>query len=204
MHLPLAFLSGEATGAEPGCVTFEKERFAITKTFSRLHYMLQCEPLRRIFKHHRNLLFVFQSSLLDQSLWRHKVTKVLRWAMFLSHFACRIEHVDGECKLIPDILTHLFHDYRVHRASIKPMGCRILEHDIAPSPVNEYFSCPDFREPPMVQDRHQNTRPKRHNENKTNINSTNDRVRVPAEAQDLQRKLLITAHRSYAGHRRIE
>lgn len=74
-HQPLAFLSAEFTGVEHGWTTFEKEGYAITQTVTRLDYMLQCEPLTRIFTDHGNLLFVFCPSLLDPSLGRHKVTK---------------------------------------------------------------------------------------------------------------------------------
>lgn len=56
---PLAFLSGTFTKFEFGWTTFGKEGFAILQRFTRLDYMLLCEPLTRIYTDHRNLLFVF-------------------------------------------------------------------------------------------------------------------------------------------------
>ena len=203
-HQPLAFLSGEFSGAELGWTTFEKEVFAILQTFTRLDHMLQCESLIRIFTDHRNLLFVFCPSILDPSLGRHKAMKVMRWAIFLSQFSYKIEHVDGENNVMPDIMTRWLRGYRGHRAAIKRVGHRVFQQDIVPSPLSENFDWPDIHELLNVQQQYYEKKPKESSTDDNGLVVMNGRMWVPEDAEDLQWRLLITAHCGSAGHRGIE
>ena len=111
-HQPLAFLGAAFKGAELGWSTFEKEAFAIFKTFEKLDYMLLGHGDVRVFTDHRNLLFVFAPLSLEPSLGRHIVSKVQRWALYLSKFAYVIEHVSGCENVFADILTSWLKGYR--------------------------------------------------------------------------------------------
>lgn len=82
-HEPLAFLRGEFKGPELAWTTIEKERYAIWMKFRRADYMLLCEEAR-VFTDHRNLLFCYSQTTLEPSLGRHKIMKVVRWAIYLS------------------------------------------------------------------------------------------------------------------------
>ena len=57
-----------------------------------------------VFTDHRNLLFVFAPLALEPALGRHVVSKVQRWALFLSKYTYVIEHIDGDDNVFADIL----------------------------------------------------------------------------------------------------
>lgn len=65
IHQTLSFLSGEFTEAELGWTTFEKERFAMTQTFTGLDYMIQCrhwsESSRIIATYHLSFVHPFST-----------------------------------------------------------------------------------------------------------------------------------------------
>lgn len=103
-HSPLAFLSGAFTALEDHWTTYEKGEFSIKQTFQRLEYLLECEHTTRVFTDHRNLLFMFNYTTLETSLGRHKVLKVVSWALFISAFTYRIEHVQGDKNTLADIM----------------------------------------------------------------------------------------------------
>ena len=112
MHQPLAFLSGKFTLREMHWTTYEREAYAIVQAFKRLEYSLTCDSTTIIFTDHRNLLFVFNPLTMIPSLGRHTVLKVIRWALYLSSFQYRIEHVDGDSNLWPDMMTRWLQGYR--------------------------------------------------------------------------------------------
>ena len=63
-----------------------------------------------IFTDHSNLLFVFAPLVVEPKLGRHIVSKVQRWALFLSPYV--IEHIRGEENVCEDILTRCCRGYR--------------------------------------------------------------------------------------------
>lgn len=66
----------------------------------------------RIFTDHRNLLFVYAPAAFDVNIGRHVISKVQRWAIFLSRFKFSIEHIDGIKNTFADILTRWTKGYR--------------------------------------------------------------------------------------------
>lgn len=94
-HHPLAFLSSAFSEREEHWSTYEREAYAVVQAFRILDYLLSCDISTRVFADHRNLLFVFNPAAMEPSPGRHKVLKVVRWALFLSAFTYRIEHVPG-------------------------------------------------------------------------------------------------------------
>lgn len=90
------FLSGSFTEREKHWPTYERESFAIVQAFRNLDYMLACDTSTDVSTDHLNLLFTFNPFSMLPSLGRHKVLKVVRWALYLSYFTYRLEHVPGE------------------------------------------------------------------------------------------------------------
>lgn len=73
--------------------------------------MLACAEDVTIFTEYRNLLFTFHTSGVELALGRHKVLKVIRWALYPSSFNYRIDHVPGELNTMADIMTRWMHVY---------------------------------------------------------------------------------------------
>lgn len=104
-HEPLAFLGSEFKKAHITWTTDEKEAFAIFQAFKKLDNLFLNGQDTRIFTDHRNFLFVFSPLEVEPSLGKHIISKVLRWAIYLSNFDYVIEHIDGERNVFADILT---------------------------------------------------------------------------------------------------
>ena len=117
-HEPLAFLGSAFRDAQTHWSTFEKEAFAIFKTFERMDYLLQSNGPAHIFTDHRNLLFVFAPRALEPALGRHIVSKVQRWALYLSRFSYIIEHIRGEDNACADMLTRWTRGHRANQAPV--------------------------------------------------------------------------------------
>lgn len=137
-HEPLAFLGAAFKGAEVGWSTFEKEAYAIFQTFEKLDYILMSSELTHIYTDHRNLLFVFAPLALQPALGRHIVSKVQRWALFLSRFPYVIEHVDGKANIFADILTRWTRGYRKEKKTLKTI-CSLLESSLQVVPGADQF-----------------------------------------------------------------
>ena len=123
-HEPLAFLGSAFSGAQLHWSTFEKEAFAIFQTFERMDYLLQSQRRTHIFTDHRNLLFVFAPLALEPSLGRHIISKVQRWALYLSRFSYTIEHISGDKNVCADMLTRWTRGNRT--TEYRPSMCSLL------------------------------------------------------------------------------
>lgn len=99
IHEPLSFLSGTFADREAHWSTYEREAFTVVHAFKTLDYLLTCDATTWLFTDHRNILFAFNPVAMDPSLGRHKVLKVVRWALFLNAFHYRIEHVPGDANI---------------------------------------------------------------------------------------------------------
>jgi len=139
-HEPLAFLGAEFKGAQLNWSTFEKEAYAIFQTFEKLDYMLLGHARVHVFTDHRNLLFVFAPLVLEPALGRHIVSKVQRWALFLSKFNYVIEHIRGDENVCADILTRWTRGYR----NEKQLLCSIVLEEAAQLiPAADSITWPD-------------------------------------------------------------
>ncbi len=120
-HRPLAFLGSAFRGAQLQWSTFEKEGFSIFSAFEKCDYLMMGENPVRVFMDHRNLRFVFAPTVLEPALGRHIVSKVQRWALFLSRFSYEIDHVQGNRNVFADILTRWAQgNRRTERAARSP------------------------------------------------------------------------------------
>lgn len=199
-HDPLAFLSGAFNATQQHWSTFEKEAFAVVETFRRLNYMLSCSNMVSVFTDHRNLLFTFHPTALEPSLGRHKVFKVVRWALFLSAFSYRIEHVPGELNIIADIMTRWMRGYRrraphqrVARLECTNGACMV---PTAPTKPSEWPSRTTLK---AAQNGHEPPRGSTTDED--GLLRVDGKVWVPKGNDEMKIKLLTIAHAGQAGHR---
>lgn len=111
-HQPLAFLSGTFSEREEHWSTYERKAFAVVQAFRKLDYLLAYDRSTRVFIDHQNLLSAFNPAAMKPSLRRRKVLKVVRWALYRIPLMYRIEHVQGDVKTWPDIMTRWMRGYR--------------------------------------------------------------------------------------------
>ena len=78
---------------------------------------------------------------MEPVLGRHVLSKVQRWALYLSRFAYIIEHVRGDENVFADILTRWTKGYRRERKSVHSLLLESAEQLI---PVPEDFIWPDI------------------------------------------------------------
>jgi RNase H-like domain found in reverse transcriptase len=95
-HQPLAFLSGEFNGAQLRWTVPEKEGFAVVDTVTKVDYLLLSHDEFSILSDHLNLTYIYNPLPADPTLARHVVHKLQRWALKMSVFSYRMEHVMGE------------------------------------------------------------------------------------------------------------
>lgn len=200
-HEPLAFLSSSFKGAEVGWSTFEKEGFAIFQTFEKMDYLFQSGASTHVFTDHRNLLFVFALLALEPSLGRHVVSKVQRWALFLSRFQFVIEHIEGEQNVCPDMLTRWARGYRRDR-SVRRAICSMLmetaEH-VVPSPDDFVWPSMElFRE---SQSRASSTPEGVELDVADRLWKHDSCIWIPEDDKELQLKVLVVSHCGTVGHR---
>jgi hypothetical protein len=104
-HQPLAFLSGEFKGAQLRWTVPEKEGFAIVHTVTKVNYLLLSHDEFSILSDHLNLTYIYNPLSADPTLARHVVHKLQRWALKMSVFSYRMEHVIGELNYWTDLMT---------------------------------------------------------------------------------------------------
>jgi RNase H-like domain found in reverse transcriptase len=104
-HEPLAFLSGKFIGAERRWPIIEKEAFAIVAACQKLDWLLQCPQGFSLFTDHKNLLYVFNLHVSNPNIAGHTAAKLVRWALKLSAYRYKIEHIPGHQNVWSDMLT---------------------------------------------------------------------------------------------------
>lgn len=194
-HNSLSFLSGEFSGASSNWTTYEKEAFAIFSTFSKLDFMLLDEHPIHVFTDHRNLLFVFSPTSFEPAVGRHVISKVQRWAIFLSQFNYVIEHIDGERNVFADILTRWARGYRNNSVYTSQVNSLVLEQLI---PAASEIIWPDLEDMKSAQEE---IRRKPHGVRKDNdgIYRRNGKIWVPDSNNQL--KVIVSSHCGLGGHR---
>jgi RNase H-like domain found in reverse transcriptase len=89
-------LSGEFKGAQLRWTVPEKEGFAIVDTVTKVDYLLLSHDEFSIMSDDLNLTYIYNPLSTDPTLARHFVHKLQRWALKMSVFFYRMEHVMGE------------------------------------------------------------------------------------------------------------
>lgn len=198
-HEPLAFLGSEFRKAELNWSTFEKEGFAIFQTFEKLYYIFHDDHPTHVFTDHRNLLFIFAPYATEPTIGRHIVSKVQRWAMYLSRFEYVIEHIDGKRNICADMLTRWTKGYRNERLSTKSICCLVSTADqVVPSAGDIDWPT---RETIRASQQSAGTKPSDTHEGEDQILRRNDRIWIPADDTDMKLRILIASHCGSMGHR---
>lgn len=140
---------------------------------------------------------------MEPSLGRHKVLKAVRWALYLSFFNYRIEHVPGTSNTWPDIMKRWMRGYRKAPATrrITPV---IPFSGVTTSPDSDEFTWPDFDEISAAQSKHAAQAPKDANASSSMLLLVNGAAWIPDDAVDLKLRLLTIAHSGTAGHRGVD
>lgn len=199
-HIPLAFLSGTFSEREEHWSTYEREAFSVVQAFRKLDYLLACDSTTRVFTDHRNLLFTFNPVFMEPSLGRHKVLKVVRWALFLSAFNYRIEHVPGDVNIWPDIMTRWMRGYR-HTLAVKRVTAALSFSGVTVSPDAPDFEWPSLSSIKLSQSQYAHATPNTARHDDSGLIRIKGAVWVPDECVDLKLRLLTVAHAGSAGHR---
>ena len=145
-HDPLAFSGAAFEKGELNWTMFEKEGFAIFDAFDKLDYLLMSARPAHVFTDRRNLLFVFAPLALETALGRHVVSKVQRWALFLSSYRYMIEHIAGDENVFADILTRWTKGYRAEGYKLKSMFSLLVQGAEQMVPSAEHIEFSDMNE----------------------------------------------------------
>lgn len=129
------------------------------------------------------------------------IMKVLRWAVFMSQFQYRIEHVDGEANLMADVMTRWMSGYRGKRCAIKRVTYRLLENAVVPSPDSADFERPNVGPIREAQLNFEASKPKGATRDSRGLCQVNDHTWIPDESDEPQLRLLVVAHCGVGGHR---
>ena len=200
VHQPLAFLSGTFSDREGHWSTYEREAFAVVQAFRKLDFLLACDPTTCIFTDHRNLLFTFNPIAMEPSLGRHKVLKVIRWALFLSAFKYRIEHVPGDSNIWPDLMTRWMRGYR-RATAVRRVTSTVPFNGVTVPPDSPEFEWPSAAEIASVQGENRAHAPKAAKLDDSGILLLKGAAWIPDDCVDLKLRLLTVAHAGTAGHR---
>jgi RNase H-like domain found in reverse transcriptase len=104
-HQPLAFLAGEFKGAQLRWTVPEKECIAIVDTVTKVDYLLLGHDEFSILSAHLSLTYIYNTLSAGPTLARHVVHKLKRWALKMSVFSYRMEHVMGDLNYWTDLMT---------------------------------------------------------------------------------------------------
>ena len=200
-HEPLAFLGSAFKKSELNWTTFEKEAFAILKTFEKMDCLLAGRSDIRVLTDHRNLLFVFAPRALEPTLGRHVVSKVQRWAFYLSRFDYSIEHIRGEDNVFADILTRWTKGYR-QREDKKAVCSVLLQEAEQLSPNAGSVVWPDIAEFRLAQDTSpQDALTLGLVKEEDQLWKKNGRIWILSPDLELQLRVLVISHCGTVGHR---
>lgn len=111
--------------------TYEKEGLAIVKVFEKMDYQLWGPSPVRIYRDHRNLLFVFAPLALRPDAPRYVLAKVYRCAIHMSRVNFTIEQIQGTKNVFADLLTRWLCGHRAHKAVCRSIMA--LYRSIVPS-----------------------------------------------------------------------
>ncbi len=137
-HEPLAVLGAEFKGREFDWTTYE-----IFRVFEKLDYLFYNEAPTHVFTDHRNVMFVFEPLSLESAPRRQQVSKVQRWALYLSRFHYIIDQISGNRNVFADISTRWLKGYRSEKKSLKRL-CKLHvdSEQLVPSSSSSDFVWP--------------------------------------------------------------
>lgn len=170
----------------------------------KMDYMLQAQIQTHVYTDHRTILFAFAPLALEPALGHHIVSKVQRWALFLSRFPYIIEHVSGTGNVLVDMMTRWTKGYGRNACQLRTVARMLLSESkqLIPSPDQFEWPTPNSLCAAQTTAR---TRPRRLTKDPTdNLWKCNGRIWIPESDQELQLQLLVAAHSVVVGHRGID
>ena len=198
-HQPMGFVGGEFTKSEVNWSTFEKEGFAIFKTFQKLDYLFLGSQDVHVFTDHKNLLYVFAPCALAPVTGNHVVSKVQRWALYLSRFNYNKEHIDGNKNIFADILTRWGRGHRSYRVK-NPRVCSLLTMNEQLVPSANEIEWPSLE--CLLQSQKNATKtPSNGMKHHDGLIYINGLIWIPAEDSEMKLKILVASHCGSMDHR---
>ena len=200
-HSPMGFLGSEFKGSELNWSTIEKEGFAIFSVFKKMDYLLMGSDETHVYTDHRNLLFVFHPTAIEPGLGRHVVSKLQRWALFLSQFSYHINHVSGAKNVMADMMTRWYKGYRGKR---DPAMARRVVASNEKSRGNEDGDSSLWPTPSEIREsqlRHSAEERPKNGSVIDNVYRVNGRLWIPSADHELQIRILTLSHCGQGGHR---
>ena len=137
---------------------------------------------------------------MDPFLGSHKVLKVFRWALFLSAFAYRVEHVPGDSNIWPNIMTRWMRGYR-RAPSIRRVTATLPFNGVTVPPVSPAFAWPSAAEIITAQSERKAAAPSTTKSLDSGLLVIKGAVWILEDCVDLKLRLLTIAHAGNAGHR---
>jgi transposase InsO family protein len=214
-HYPLAFLSGNFTGAQLNWPTVEQEAFAIKETCVKASHLLQRPQGFHIFTDHRNLTFIFNNDATIADGRKQAAERLERWQVQLRAFNFQIHHVSGEDNTIADMISRwaapkpaisttfsakaIRRRYTHNSPDIDPTSAPAiaLEFNISDAPTEEEIIAAQQLDSKFITDNDL------HKDVDGTYNTINGQIFVP-DTHFLRLRLCIVAHQGAAGHRGIE
>ena len=130
------------------------------------------------------------------------VSKVQRWALFLSKYTYVIEQIDGNDNVFADILTRWTKGYRNEGYKLKTICSLLVQSAEQMVPAAEKTEWPDmqnFRGSQAQNDGDQKIGLKFDAVDR--LWKMNDRVWIPSPEKELQLKVMVVSHCGIMGHR---
>lgn len=116
-----------------------KRRDSLFQTFNKLNHLLMGDQKVHVYTEHRNMLYGFATKVFQPNTGRHVISKVQRWAIFLSQFEFNIEHVDSKETVFADMLEICERGYRVAKMETG----KVIEQTYGIAAANEII-WPDY------------------------------------------------------------
>lgn len=189
-HEPLSFLSGRFDDTQLRWSTLEKEAYAIMASIDRMHWLASGSEGFDLFTDHNNLIFIFDPTSLVPDLTVAAIRKVIRWAVRLSMYAFECIHISGVDNTWADMMT---------RWSPPPTIRRVITIPPLPSANDDEFVWPTANSIAETQ-QHHNPPPSAIRKDGL-YRTTDHKIWIPEQADDLQLRLCVIAHTSAGGHR---
>jgi Integrase zinc binding domain len=196
----------------------EKEGFSIVDTVTKVKYLLLSHDEFSILSDHINPTFIYNPLSADPTLARYVVHKFQRWALKMSVFSYRMEHVMGELNYWTDLMTRWGVGW-VAGSENNAHGKRasLFAQPYIGPPDNDTVKFPSKRDILLVQTSavNENERCQQGNAmarqevppqqvDAGGMRMMNNALWIPERAVELQLRLCVKAHCRSARHREYE
>ena len=215
-HRPAGTFSGEFVGSAVRWSTIEKESFPIIRALSEWEHILLMPRGFRVYCDHANIVSLWKPDTINPPLSRSALDKVHRWLYTLSYYKItHMEHLPGQDNIWADMLSRWgqpgYHVDRKEKETIKVKAFqnRFLNLEfaaLAPDeqlPSIELVRLAQQEDSLDAEDIEFFETQKGSFVLKEGVWYYKDRIWIPAKAEELILRHLVTAHCGIAGHRGV-